>query len=99
MGLFVTMLFEGVMAMIRIHLAELLGRKHWKQAKLAKVTGIRPTTISEMCREIIVRVTLDDFDLICEALDCRLDELITREPDVIPRIERNQNGDPIRPAR
>ena len=85
--------------MIRIHLSELLGRKRWKQAKLAKVTGIRPTTISELYREITVRVTLDDLDLICEALDCRLEELITREPTIIPTIERNQNGDPIRPVK
>ena len=47
------------MAMIRIHLSALLGRKRWTQAKLARVTGIRPSTINEMYHEIAVRVTLE----------------------------------------
>ena len=87
------------MAMIRIHLSALLGKKRWTQAKLAQVTGIRPSTISEMYREISTRVTLEHFDLICEALDCTLDELITYESDKIPKIERNSKGNPIRPVK
>ena len=51
--------------MIRIHLSALLGKKRWTQAKLAQVTGIRPSTISELYREMATRVTLDHFDLIC----------------------------------
>ena len=63
--------------MIRIHLLELLGRKHWTtQAKLARVTGIRPTTISEFAREIATSITLDNIDLICEALDCQPGDLM-----------------------
>lgn len=85
--------------MIRIHLLELLGRKRWKQAKLARVTGIRPTTISELCREMASSVSIENLDLICEALDCQPGELITFERNEIPRIERNQRGDPIRPVR
>ena len=85
--------------MIRIHLLELLGRKHWKQAKLARVTGIRPTTISELGREISTSITFDQLDLICDALGCQPGELITFEPNEIPRIERNQHGDPIRPVK
>lgn len=85
--------------MIRIHLSTLLGKKRWTQAKLAQVTGIRPTTISEMYNEIAVRVTLEHFDLICEALDCTLEELITFEPNKVPKIERTPNGIPIRPIR
>lgn len=85
--------------MIRIHLSTILGKKRWTQAKLAKVTGIRPSTISEMYNEIIVRVTLDHLDLICEALDCTLDELITYEPNEIPKIERNHDGKPMRPVK
>ena len=52
-----------------------------------------------MYREISTRVTLEHFDLICEALDCTLDELITYEPDKIPKIERNSKGNPIRPVK
>jgi len=86
--------------MIRIHLLELLGRKRWtSQAKLARVTGIRPTTISELAREMASSISVENLDLICEALDCQPGELITFEPNEIPRIERNQRGDPIRPVR
>ena len=85
--------------MIRIHLSALLGRKRWTQAKLARVSGIRPSAINEMYHEIAVRVTLEHLDLICEALDCTLDELISFEPNRVPKIERNQAGHPIRPAK
>ena len=77
--------------MIRIHLSALLGKKRWTQAKLAQVTGIRPSTISEMYREISTRVTLEHFDLICEALDCEPDEILVRVPNPEPRV-RNRTG-------
>lgn len=86
--------------MIRIHLLELLGRKRWTtQAKLARVTGIRPTTISEFAREIATSITMDNLDLICEALDCQPGDLISYEPNVIPRIEKNQRGEPLQPVK
>lgn len=86
--------------MIRIHLLELLGRKRWTtQAKLARVTGIRPTTISELSREMATSITIENLDLICEALDCQPGELLTFEKNKVPRIERNQRGDPIRPVK
>ncbi len=85
--------------MIRIHLSVLLGEKKWTQAQLSQITGIRPTTISEYYNEIIVRANLEHLDLICEALDCSLDDLITYEPNKIPRIRRNQRGNPIGPVK
>ena len=33
------------------------------------------------------RVSLDDLDLICEALDCELDDLIVREPNPERRVK------------
>lgn len=64
--------------MIRILLSSRLGDRKWTQADLARKTGIRPTTISELYHELVDRVNLDHLDLICEALDCELDELIVR---------------------
>ena len=49
------------------------------QAELSRVTHIRPATINELYHEIATRVTIDHLDLICEALNCDLSELITRE--------------------
>ena len=85
--------------MIRSNLLELLGRKRWKQAKLSRVTGIRPNTISEFARDIAPSITIDKLDLICEALDCQPGDLLSFEPNQIPRIERNRQGEPIRPVR
>lgn len=55
-----------------------LGEKRLTQADLARMTGIRPATINELYHEIADRVSLEHLDLICEALDCDLSDLIIR---------------------
>lgn len=65
---------------IRILLSRKLGELRWTQADLARKTGIRPSTINDMYHELCERVNLDYLDLICEALDCELDEILVREP-------------------
>lgn len=67
--------------MIRILLSTRLGERRWTQADLARATGIRPSTINELYHEIAERVSLEHLDLICEALDCELSDLIVREPN------------------
>lgn len=78
--------------MIRILLSTKLGELRWTQADLARATGIRPNTINELYHELVDRVNLEHLDLICEALNCELDELIVRVPDESPRIFHNKNG-------
>ena len=78
--------------MIRILLSSRLGDLKWTQADLARKTGIRPTTISELYHEMVDRVNLEHLDLICEALGCELDELIVREPNIQARVEHTING-------
>lgn len=65
--------------MIRIMLSRKLGELRWTQADLARVTGIRPSTISDLYHEMAERVNLDHLDRICEALDCDLSEIMIRE--------------------
>ncbi len=67
--------------MIRILLSTRLGERRWTQADLARATGIRPSTINDLYHEITERVNLEHLDLICEALDCNLEDLITRVPN------------------
>lgn len=67
--------------MIKILLSRKLGELRWTQADLARKTGIRPTTINEMYHELCERVNLEHLDLICEALDCELDEILVRVPN------------------
>ena len=78
--------------MIRILLSSRLGDRKWTQADLARKTGIRPTTINELYHEMVDRVNLDHLDLICEALDCSLDELIVRVPNKTPITTHTING-------
>ncbi len=66
--------------MIRILLSTRLGERRWPQAYLAKVTGIRPSTISDLYNEMTDRVSLEQLDVICDALGCDLTDLIRREP-------------------
>lgn len=65
--------------MIRILLSTRLGERRWTQKDLSRRTGIRPATINELYHEIAERVNLEHLDLICEALDCELSDLIVRE--------------------
>ena len=73
--------------MIRIKFSALLGEKKMTQADLARITGIRPSTINELYHQLAERVKLEHIDLICEALGCELDELIVREPNREPRTK------------
>ena len=67
--------------MIRILLSTRLGELRWTQADLARKTGIRPNTISDLYHEITDRVSLEQLDKICEVLNCDLTDLLVRMPN------------------
>lgn len=73
--------------MIRIYLSRLLGERRWTQADLSRATGIRPSTISDMYHEMSERVCLEHLDLICEALDCDLTDLLALVPNEEPKVK------------
>lgn len=78
---------------IKILLSKKLGELRWTQADLARKTGIRPNTISEMYNEICERVNLEHLDLICEALDCDLSEIMVYVPNPIAvTADRTKRG-------
>lgn len=66
---------------IRILLSTRLSELRWTQADLARKTGIRPTTINEMYHELVERVNLEHLDLICDALDCEVSDILVRIPN------------------
>lgn len=78
--------------MIKILLSKKLGELRWTQADLARVTGIRPNTIGELYHGFAERVNLRHLSLICEALNCKLDELMEYVPDENPNIVHTRNG-------
>lgn len=77
----------GVYGMIRILLSKKLGELRMTQAGLARATGIRPNTICALYNEFCDRVSLEQLDLICEALNCDLSELLIR----VPHQSRNKH--------
>ena len=58
------------------------------QAELARKTGIRPATINEMYHELCERVNLEHLDLICEALQCVISDLLKYEPILIKIVKK-----------
>ena len=74
--------------MIRILLSTLLGARRWTQMDLSRVTNIRPNTINDLYHEMTDRVSLEQLDLICEALDCKLTDLIVWEPNKTPKLDQ-----------
>lgn len=79
--------------MIRIHLSTRLGERKWTQADLARMTGIRPNTINDLYHEITDHVNLQHLNLICEALECDLSDILEYIPDAEPCIKRNRAGE------
>lgn len=67
--------------MIRIRLSRLLGDRRMTQADLARRTGIRPATISELYNELVDRINLEHLSRICKVLDCRVEDLLEYIPD------------------
>lgn len=82
--------------MIRVNLSILLGERKMKQADLARITGIRPATINDLYHELAERISLEHLDLICEALQCDLSDLLVRDLSKRPslRTKRPKNQKP-----
>ena len=79
--------------MIRILLSARLGERRLTQADLARKTQIRASTINDYYWELSERINLKHLDLICEALDCDISDLLVRIPDKEKRV-RNRTGVP-----
>ena len=73
--------------MIKIHLSRILGEKRISQAELARQTGIRPSTISEIYNEIAERLNINHIDKICEYLECDITDLIEYIPNKQQKTE------------
>ena len=76
------------MRVIRILLSRKLGELRWTQADLSRATGIRPGTINEFYHEFAERVNWEHIDLICEALNCDLSDILERIPNAEPAVHR-----------
>ena len=71
----------------RILLSTRHGERRLTQADLSRMTGIRKNTISELYNEMATRISLEHIDLICEALECGITDLIMVIPNEEPKTK------------
>ena len=70
--------------MVKITLSTKLGELRINQAELSRMTGIRRATINNIYHCLSERISFEHLDLICEALNCELSEILVREPNPFP---------------
>ncbi len=62
--------------MIQITLLKLISERHMTQAELARLTGIRPSTICDICNNTCSFLKLEHIEKICHVLTCSIEEFI-----------------------
>lgn len=62
--------------MVKLNLRELLMERGMTQSELAEATGIRPSTICDMCNNNCTFLKMENIDKICCRLDCSIDDLV-----------------------
>ncbi len=62
--------------MIRMNLRKLLSERNMTQAELAERTGIRPSTICDICNNTCSFLKVENIEKICKVLGCQVHELI-----------------------
>jgi putative transcriptional regulator len=68
---------------VRIRLKEVLQERSMSQQKLAELTDLRPSTISDLCRPKNRRIYLSTIAVLCSVLNISVDELIVLEPQQV----------------
>ncbi|PPA87913.1 XRE family transcriptional regulator [Brevibacillus laterosporus] len=61
---------------IYIKLADILKERGISQRELARLTGIRVSSINEMCNNETVRLPLDNLAKICEVLGVEITDVL-----------------------
>jgi putative transcriptional regulator len=67
--------------MIKVHLSRLLGERKKKQSELARDTGIRPNTVSDLYNENATAISFVNIEAICRELKCGITDLLEIVPD------------------
>lgn len=67
--------------MIKFRTKVLLAMNDMSQKDLAEKAGVRPTTISALCRGTIKHIPVDVLNKICKELNCQPGDLLEYRPD------------------
>ena len=72
--------------MIQCNLAVIMAKRKVKsQAALHRLTHIRKNTISDLYNETASSISFQDLNAICEALNCKVSDLIEHVPNNPPK--------------
>ena len=66
--------------MIEVKIRARMGELNMNQTQLSDKSGVRPNTINELYHDFTDRVSLDQLDRICKALECDLHEILVYTP-------------------
>ncbi len=69
--------------MVKSLLSRKLGELRITRTELSRATGIRLNTISALYNDALDRISMEQLDKICEALNCELSEILVWEPNKI----------------
>lgn len=71
------------MLKVKIMLGQLLSDRDMSHRELARLSGVRHTSVSEMCNNQTKRMPLDNLAKICEVLDCEITDILklVKEPN------------------
>jgi len=64
---------------VRIRLHDILQEHRMTKQQLAEMTGLRPSTITDLCKPTASRIYLSSVAVICNALNLTVNELIVQE--------------------
>ena len=66
--------------MIEVKIRARMGELKMSQTELSEKSKVRPNTISELYHDFADRISLDQLERICVALDCDLHEILVYTP-------------------
>ena len=66
--------------MIKINLLKILKERGMTQLQLSEITGIRPSTICDICNNNCMFLKIENIDKICNKLNCNIEDFIEIVP-------------------
>ncbi|MCI1696863.1 helix-turn-helix domain-containing protein [Aneurinibacillus aneurinilyticus] len=64
---------------VKVRLNQILQERGMSQRELARLTGLRPNTISHLCSNTANSIYFDTLEVICKTLHIRIEELVEIE--------------------
>ena len=71
----------GCFAMVKCHLARLMGERKMKIVDVARETGLHRNTVTLLYKETAQRIDLEAIDKLCELFGCDVGDLLERIKD------------------